>query len=100
MKIYDVNVTGASSGSGRAQEVQRPASESSTKSGAASGGGGDRIDLSEALNSLGRALSADSKGRASKVEALTAQYHSGNYRANSLAIGRGMVTEALARDRG
>ena len=100
MKIYDVNLTGASAGSGRTQETQRAGSEGASKSGAAAGGTGDRIELSHTLASLGRAMSAESSGRAAKVQALTAQYRSGNYRANSQATSRGMVSEAFAQKAG
>lgn len=100
MKIYDVNLTGASAGSERAQEAQRVGSEAGSKSGAAASGAGDRIELSDALNSLGRAMSAYSSNRAAKVQALTAQYRSGNYRADSLATGRGIIMEALAQKAG
>lgn len=99
MKIYDVNLTGAA-GSGRAQESQRVGSEGGAKSGAAASAAGDRIELSDALNSIGRALSAYSTDRTAKVQALAAQYRSGNYRADSLATGRGMITEALAQKAG
>jgi anti-sigma28 factor (negative regulator of flagellin synthesis) len=100
MKIYDVNLTGASAGSGRTQETQRAGSDGSLKSGGAASGAGDRIELSDALHSVGRAMSAYSSGRAVKVKALTAQYRSGNYRADSLATSRGMITEALAQKAG
>ena len=99
MKIYDVSLTGAAA-SGRAQESQRVGPEGGAKSGASANGAGDRIDLSDALNSIGRAMSAYSTGRAAKVQTLAVQYSSGNYRADSLATSRGMVTEALAQKAG
>lgn len=96
MKIYDTNLTGAA-GSGRAQDTQRIGPEGGSKSSAAGSQAGDRIDFSNKLNSVSRALSADSAGRAAKLQTLTAQYRSGTYQVNSKAIGRGMIKEALAQ---
>jgi anti-sigma28 factor (negative regulator of flagellin synthesis) len=101
MTIYDVNLAGtAASESGRAQESQRTQSGTGANTGAVSRSSGDRIDLSSTLNSISQALSADSSGRAAKIEALAAQYRSGAYQPNSLAIGRGMIQEALVQEGG
>jgi anti-sigma28 factor (negative regulator of flagellin synthesis) len=99
MKIYDVNLTGTA-GSGRTQETQRVGPEGGSKPGAAAGGSGDRIELSDTLSSVGRAVAAYSSSRAAKVQTLAAQYHSGNYKADSLATGRGIIAEALAQKAG
>ncbi len=100
MKIYDVNLTGAAAAeSGRAQEAQRAEREGGVGTAGATGAGsagGDHIELSNTLNSLGRAMSTYSSDRAAKVQALTAQYRSGTYSVNSLATSRAMVASALS----
>ena len=94
MKIYDVNVTGgAATEAGRAQETHRAAGQVSASS--SSTVTGDRIELSGALSSLGRALSSDSGSRAARVQTLAAQYRSGIYQVDSLATSRAMVAGAL-----
>jgi anti-sigma28 factor (negative regulator of flagellin synthesis) len=98
MKIYDVNVTGASTaGAGRAQETHRAAGEAGMR-GAAASASGDHIELSGALSSLGRALTTYRGDRAANVEALAAQYRNGTYQVDSLATSRGMVAGALAQE--
>ena len=96
MRIYEQNVPGTSAAeSGRSQETQRAARAGSQEPGATANGSGDKVELSETLNGLSRALSSYSGGRSAKVQALAAQYQSGTYHADSLATSRGMVTEAL-----
>jgi hypothetical protein len=45
---------------------------------------------------LSQTLSSFHQDRANRVQALAAQYQSGNYRPDSAATSRGMVSEALA----
>jgi len=94
MRIYDQSLTNtAAAESGRSQEAQKAASTS--LAGAGGGGSGDRVELSSALTSVSRALGAYSGDRAAKVQSLTAQFQSGRYQPDSLAIGQAMVGEAL-----
>jgi anti-sigma28 factor (negative regulator of flagellin synthesis) len=98
MRIDDRNLTSVPVESGRTQEAQRANREDGLRSGSGtpSGGGGDQVELSSTLGSLSRALTAYGSSRQSQVSALRAQYQSGNYRPDSLATSRGMVSEALA----
>jgi flagellar biosynthesis anti-sigma factor FlgM len=95
MKVYDVNLTGPSaSESGRAQETQK-ADRGSNSQAAGANSSSDRVELSGTLARISRAVSSYSTGRASKVQALTQQYQSGNYRPDSVKTSQGMMTEAL-----
>jgi len=98
MRIYDRNSTGApASESGRAQETQRIEREEGATSGAtAADGVGDRVELSSTLARLSGALAAHGAHRASRVQALAAQYQAGKYRPDSAGTARGMVAEALS----
>ena len=98
MRIYDVNLTGSSAAeSGRAQETQRSDRAGATRTAGAGGSGSsDRVEFSSTLGRLSEAMSADGSARASRVQALAAQYQSGSYRPDSLATSKGMVSEALA----
>jgi anti-sigma28 factor (negative regulator of flagellin synthesis) len=101
MRIYDVNLSGTSaSESGRAQELQRAGHEAGASLESAGGASSDQVSLSHALNSLANALSTDGGSRATKVQALAAQYRSGTYRVDSLATSRGIVSEALVQKGG
>jgi anti-sigma28 factor (negative regulator of flagellin synthesis) len=96
MRIYEGNLTGTAAETSRAAETQRSERESSTRmGGSAASGGGDRVELSNALGSLSHALASYGSGRASRVEALTTQYQSGQYQTDASATSRGMVAEAL-----
>jgi anti-sigma28 factor (negative regulator of flagellin synthesis) len=98
MRVYDVNLTSTSAAeSGRAQESQKAGSAGHSRtSGSGTAGNGDRVEFSSALGRLSQALSAFSSDRASRVQALASQYQSGQYRLDSRATGRAMVTEMLA----
>jgi|SRR5579885_1248932 anti-sigma28 factor (negative regulator of flagellin synthesis) len=97
MRIYDRSLAGAgASEAGKASEAQRLDYTSGAKPAERGGSGGDRVELSGALRNLSRAISSDSRARAAKVQALAAQYQSGNYRPDSAAISRAMIAEALA----
>jgi anti-sigma28 factor (negative regulator of flagellin synthesis) len=98
MKIYDLQLTGASATeTGRAQESQRTERAGGT-GGRASGTSayGDRVELSSTLGRLSQAISADETDRASRVQALAAQYQAGKYQPDALGTARGLVAEALA----
>jgi len=97
MRIYDVNLTGASAAeSARAQEAQRVGDTGSGRTGSVSGGNGDRVEFSNALNTLSQALASSGSARSNRVQALAAQYQSGSYQADSLATSRAMIAEAVA----
>jgi len=96
MRVNDGSLAGTTGESGRAEETQR----TDRAAGARTGGSGaagttDRVELSDALGSLSRALSSYGSGRAARVEQLAAQYRSGQYQADALATSRGLVAEAL-----
>lgn len=92
MKVTSQDLSGlGAAGASGAQEVQKQGSSNK----GAGGGGNDRVDFSSALGSLSRAMSSDGSTRQAKVQALTAQYQSGGYTADSGAIGRGLISEAL-----
>jgi hypothetical protein len=99
MKIYDRNLTGTSAAeTGRTQESQNLSRTGTGKSATSSGVGGspDRVEFSGTLGRLSRALSTFDSSRASKVQALAVEYQSGNYKPDSAATSRGLVTEALS----
>jgi flagellar biosynthesis anti-sigma factor FlgM len=99
MKVNNAGVTAAPAGeAGRAQESQRSQTSSGTK-GSASSAGGDRVEFSSTIGSLSKAISSFSSSRAAKVQALTAQYQSGNYKPDASVISKGMVSEALGAAR-
>ena len=87
MRIYDVNLTGSSAAeSGRAQETQRSDRSGGARAGGAgANGSSDRVEFSSTLGRLSQAMSADESSRASRVQALAAQYQSGTYRPDSVA---------------
>lgn len=95
MKVYDRDPTGsATAGPGRSQEAQK-ADRSSGSSSLAGSNSADRVELSTGLASLSRAIAAEGSDRASRVQQLNAQYQSGSYQPDSLAISHGMIAEAL-----
>jgi anti-sigma28 factor (negative regulator of flagellin synthesis) len=97
MRVNDLNLRGTSPAeSGRAQETQKLNRNESGRTGtAATDKTGDRVELSSTLETLSRAMSANGSERTSRVQALAAQYQSGNYHPDSAATARGMVSEAL-----
>jgi anti-sigma28 factor (negative regulator of flagellin synthesis) len=97
MRIYDLNLTGTSAGeTGRTQETQRPDQADSSRAARAADRSSDRVEFSTALGKLSRAIAAQESSRASRVQALAAQYQSGRYRPDALGTSKGMVAEALA----
>jgi anti-sigma28 factor (negative regulator of flagellin synthesis) len=96
MKVYDSNLAGTSAAqTGRTQETQKVGNQNA-RTGAAKSGSEDRVEFSNTLSRLSHAMAADSSSRASHVQALAAQYQSGKYRPDSLATGKGMLSEALS----
>jgi flagellar biosynthesis anti-sigma factor FlgM len=96
MRIYDRDLTGtASAESGRSQETQRTDREAASSASQSGSVSGDRVELSSGLASVTRALAAYGSSRAAKVQQLATQFQSGSYQPNSLAIGHGMVAQAL-----
>jgi anti-sigma28 factor (negative regulator of flagellin synthesis) len=86
MRVHDRNLTGASPAeSGRAQEAQKLDRNQGARTENVAKGDGDRVDLSSTLERLSRAMSAGESERASRIEALAAQYRSGGYQPDSAA---------------
>ena len=80
-----------------AQDVRKPGNTNTGGSIAKDAGlSRDGIEFSEDLGRLARSLSTYGNSRASRVQALAAQYRSGNYQPDALATSQGMVREALA----
>ena len=99
MKIYDTNLTGTSaSETGRAQESQKlnRAGTGKTPAGAGLDGATDRVEFSGTLSRLSRALTTFESSRASRIQTLSAEYQKGNYKPDSLATSRGIVSDALS----
>ena len=101
MKIYDQNPIGTSAAeTGRAQESQHVGRTGTVKSptsgGSGVGGSNDRVEFSSTLSRLSRTLATFDSGQANRVQALAAQYQSGNYKADSAATSRGMVAESMS----
>jgi anti-sigma28 factor (negative regulator of flagellin synthesis) len=96
MKVYDQNLTGASSaGSSRTLETQRTERTDTGPSGGSRSAGGDRVELSGALGSLARAMAAFGSSRSDRIQALAQQYQSGTYQVDAFATSGGMVADAL-----
>jgi len=96
MRIDDSNLNGVSTAkSGAAQETTQTTRQRGSNGGAASASG-DRVELSNTLTSVSRALSSSNSDRAERLAALTQQYRSGNYQPNSMETSKGMVAEALS----
>jgi anti-sigma28 factor (negative regulator of flagellin synthesis) len=95
MKVVDRNLnSGSAVESGRAQETQR-ASSTTGSTAAKQTSSGDRVEFSNTLGGLARAMSAFATNNASNVQALSAQYQKGTYQADSQATSRAMVAQAL-----
>ena len=100
MRAHNESLKGAAAEAAQAAETQRPGrADGSHQNRSAGFAGGDRVELSSALESLSRALGADRAQRSGQVQALAEQYQSGQYRADAAAASRGLVAEALARGR-
>jgi anti-sigma28 factor (negative regulator of flagellin synthesis) len=96
MRIYEQNLTGAAGAeAGRTHETQRADHAGGDSRTSAAGHSGDRVEFSQTLDRLSRALAHEGGSRAAKVQALAARYQSGNYQPDSRAVSRSMVSEAL-----
>jgi hypothetical protein len=96
MKVNDRNLTGLST---PGAERTQPASEIRPGSGGARVGQtaeGDRVEFSSALSRLSSTISRFTQDRAQRVSQLAASYTAGTCRPDPRAIGRAMVSEALA----
>jgi hypothetical protein len=101
MRINDGSLNSSAAETAHAQELQRTGRESAARSGGtAASGNGDHVELSNALGTLARVLSSFGSGRASRVQALAAQYQSGQYQPDALATSRAMVADAMAGGNG
>jgi hypothetical protein len=94
MKLHDRAPTAAETV--HPQDV-RKLSNASTATPATNGANAssDRVEFSGNLGRLARALSTYGTSRANRVQALAAQYQSGNYRPDSSATSQAMVRAAL-----
>jgi anti-sigma28 factor (negative regulator of flagellin synthesis) len=96
MKVVDRDLnSGSAVESGRTQEAQR-ASSTTGSTAATQTNNGDRVEFSNTLGSLARAMSAFATNNASNVQALSVQYQNGTYRVDSQATSRAMVAQALS----
>ena len=100
MRIYDQGLAAGTQASQTAStpESQRVERDSQSGTGNAASGataGTDSVEFSSTLGRLSNALAAQGSAHSSRVEYLTAQYQSGNYRVNSYQTSRSMVSEAL-----
>ena len=98
MRVNDGNTLGRSTAeTGRTPETQKVERGESTRTNAAGGtGGADRVELSSTLGRLSQAISIYADQRASRVEALAAEYQSGRYVPDAAATSRGLIAEALS----
>jgi flagellar biosynthesis anti-sigma factor FlgM len=97
MKIHDSDLTGATAAqSGRASEAQKLGKSNGPAANRAGRDGGDRVEFSDKLESLSRAMASYSAGQSNRVEQLSALYQSGQYRVDPEALGKSLVSHALA----
>ena len=97
MRINDANLTGSAVEPGRTPEAQHTDRVSSSRVGGSStSSNGDRVELSNALGSLSRVLSSFGSSRADHVQALAAQYQSGQYQPDALSTSRGLLADAIS----
>jgi flagellar biosynthesis anti-sigma factor FlgM len=96
MRIYDSNLTGSTAAeASRAQETQKSDQAAAGRSKESNSGFGDRVEFSNTLGRLSKTLAVSGNERSARVEALAAQYQSGNYRVDASSVSRGMVAEAM-----
>jgi hypothetical protein len=100
MKISDQNLTGTSAAeTGRAQSLNRAGTgKAPTRGVNGSGvhGINDSVEFSGTLSRLSRTLTTFESTRASRVQTLAVQYQRGNYRPDSAATSKGLVSEAIS----
>lgn len=94
MKVtsHDVSQSGVA-GAGGAHDAHKSTGSGGTNK---SSGGSDHVDFSSAIGSLSRAMSSDSSSRQSRIQVLAAQYQAGSYKSDSMAISRGVISEAFS----
>jgi anti-sigma28 factor (negative regulator of flagellin synthesis) len=93
LRINNGNTAGAAAETAGAQNVQKFG-----QSGASSGNldpNSDQVEFSSTLGRLSRAVTNDGTQRQSRVQAMAAQYQSGRYQPNSMAIGQAMIADAV-----
>ena len=98
MRINDRNLTGTSaSETGRAEETKDLSRAGMGKT-SANGvdGSNDRVEFSGTLSRLSRTLTTFESSRASRVQALAANYQSGSYRPNAAATSKGLIADAMS----
>ena len=61
-------------------------------------GSNDRVEFSGTLSRLSRTLTTFESSRASRVQALAANYQSGSYRPNAAATSKGLIADAMSAD--
>jgi hypothetical protein len=104
MRIYDQGLAAGTQASQTAslpesQKVERNSQSGTGDTAVGAAAGTDSVEFSSTLGRLSNALAAQGSAHSSRVEYLTAQYQSGNYRANSYMTSRGIVSEALGEAR-
>ena len=96
MRVYDQNLKGAAAAhTGNAQEVHGAGRSGNSTRTHGSNSEGDRIEFSNTMGALSRAIVSHETGRASRVQELAGQYARGEYAADSAATSRAMVSDAL-----
>jgi|SRR5450432_2537209 hypothetical protein len=94
MKLY--NRTPAAAEPSPAQDVRKVSNTSTGRSKTAGTNASlDRIDFSSSLGLLARTLSTYETSRSTRVQALAAEYQGGQYRPDSAATSRALVSGAL-----
>ena len=98
MRIYESGF-GGTSGVASAQAANTGKNQSVSSTGGSSSGN-DHVELSSALGTLSRALSSFGSGRTQRVQALAAQYHSGQYKVDAAAVSKAMLSAAVTAGAG
>jgi anti-sigma28 factor (negative regulator of flagellin synthesis) len=97
MKIYDNNIGGAGAAeTQRQQDIQQTNRTDTGQSAEAGSDSQDRVEISGTLGRLSRSLTSFQSNRASRLQAVTAQYQDGTYQPDSAVISRNIVSEALS----
>jgi flagellar biosynthesis anti-sigma factor FlgM len=99
MKVNDWNAAGsAAAGTGRTQDVQTSDRGNAVARTGNADSNGDTVEFSSTLGDLSRAVSAESAGRASRVQAVASAYQNGTYQVDPVAVSRAMISEAAAAE--
>lgn len=98
MRIYDRDLTGAAPAeAGRSAEAQKLGREGGLSGSRQSGGeGNDRVEFSNNLERLSRAMTSFGAQQANRVQELSTLYDSGQYKVEAAAVSKAMVESALA----